>query len=127
MTTVEDFVAFVQALDACWLEGRFEDLYSFLAGDIIFVAPGGKSRFEGITHAIESYRQFMSQAQIRSFATQNYIVTRRRDTAIIEYDWEMRWLSDHAVHNDTGRELLVLSRRTDQWRVVWRTQLPLPK
>ena len=127
MTTADDFISFVRALDSCWIEGRFEDLPLYLSDDVVFVAPGSKTRFEGITHAIESYRQFVAHSQIRGFSARNYVVTRRRDTVIIEYDWEMTWTGDQSIHHETGRELLVLTRRSDEWRVVWRTQLPLSK
>ena len=119
-----EFVSFVESLDRCWLQGRFEDLTGFLAGDVVFVAPGGKPRVEGRKQAIESYRQFMSRAQISRFQTSDYVVTRRGDAAIVEYAWQMTWVVDQVEHSDTGRDVLVLARRDGDWRVVWRTQIP---
>jgi ketosteroid isomerase-like protein len=119
-----EFISFVESLDRCWMQGRLLDLPAFLAEDVVFVAPGGKRRGEGIAQAIESYRQFTSHAKVSRFQTYDYAVTRRGDTAIVEYAWEMTWVAAAVEHHETGRDVLVLSRRDDHWRVVWRTQIP---
>jgi len=106
------------------MEGRFADLEAFLAQDVVLVAPGGEPRSEGLAHAIESYREFMSQAQVNRFESSDHVVTLRGDTAIVEYRWQMDWTAGGTEHKDAGREVLVLSRRDGQWRVVWRTQIP---
>jgi ketosteroid isomerase-like protein len=103
-----------------------QDLASFLAEDIVFVAPGGTSRIAGLAQVIESYRQFTSQAEVRRFETSDHFVTRRSETAIIEYAWQMTWVAAEEEHNDMGRDVLVLARRDQNWRVVWRTQIPNP-
>jgi ketosteroid isomerase-like protein len=119
-----EFISFVESLDRCWIEGRPQDLDGFLAEDVVFVAPGGKVRAEGIAPAIESYRQFLSHAKVSSFETYGHQVTRRGDTAIVEYEWKMTWVTAAAEHSEAGRDVLVLSRRNESWRVVWRTQIP---
>ena len=119
-----EFISFIESLDLCWMQGRLQDLDAFLADDVVFVAPGGKTRSEGIAQAIESYRQFTSHAQIKRFETRDHIVTQRGDTAIVENEWQMTWVAAGAEHSETGREVLALARRTDNWRVVWRTQIP---
>jgi ketosteroid isomerase-like protein len=106
------------------MQGRLQDLDAFLAEDVVYVAPGGKPRSEGIEHAIESYRQFISHAQIKRFETHDHLVTQRGDTAIAEYEWQMTWVAAGAEHNEFGREVLVMARRAGNWRVVWRTQIP---
>ena len=121
----DEFISFVERLDGCWMQGRWQDLDQFLDEDVVFVAPGGKSRGEGIAQAIDGYRQFTSHARIDRFQTNDYVVTQRGDTAIVEYTWQMTWVSGGADHNETGREVLVLARRDDHWRVVWRTQIPM--
>ena len=119
-----EFISFVRALDDCWMQGRLQDLESFLAEDVVLVAPGGQPRIVGITQAVDSYSQFTTYAKIDRFQTYGYVVTARGDTAVVEYEWEMDWISSGTKHNDIGREVLVLARRDDDWRVVWRTQIP---
>ena len=120
----DELISFVERMDRCWMQGRLQDLDAFLAEDVVFVAPGGKRRGEGIAQAIESYRQFTSHARIDHFQTNDYFVTQRGDTAVVEYAWQMTWVADETEHRETGREVLVLARRDASWRVVWRTQIP---
>jgi ketosteroid isomerase-like protein len=119
-----EFISFIESLDRCWMQGRLQELDAFLAEDVVLVAPGGRARIEGLAQAIETYRQFTSHAQVNRFQTSDHFITRRGDTAIVEYEWQMNWVAGEAEHNDTGRELLVLARRDENWRVVWRTQIP---
>ena len=119
-----DFISFTARMDRCWMEGRFRDLEAFLAEDVVFVAPGGEQRSEGLSTAVESYRQFMSHAQVKRFETSDHVVTPRGDTAVVEYRWQMDWAAGGVDHSETGRDVLVLARRDDDWRVVWRTQIP---
>jgi len=66
----------------------------------------------------------MSHAKVTRFQTSHHIVTLRGDTSIIEYQWEMAWTTTDGDHAEKGREVLVLARRDEGWRVVWRTQIP---
>jgi len=115
---------FTDRMDRCWLEGRFPDLANFLAEDVVFVAPGGAKRSEGLAPAIESYRQFMSHARMNRWETGGQVVTVRGDAAVIEYGWDAAWTMGGVDHAEKGRELLVLARRAGEWRMVWRTQIP---
>jgi SnoaL-like protein len=119
-----EFVSLIEALDGCWMQGRLQDLDAFLANDVVFAAPDGKHRIVGLAQAIESYRQFTSQAQVKRYQPRDYVVTKWGDTAVVEYAWQMTWVAGETEHNDEGRDVLVLARRDENWRVVWRTQIP---
>jgi Domain of unknown function (DUF4440) len=122
--TDADFIKFAEDMDRCWREGRFHDLDTFLADDVVIVAPDGKTRLEGIAAAVESYREFTVSSLVEHYITSGYVITHRGGTAVIEYRWEMAWTSAGVDYNDTGREVLVLALREGKWRVVWRTQIP---
>ena len=119
-----DIISFADRMDRCWMEGRLPELAEFLAEDVVFVAPGGTARSEGLSPAVESYRQFLSSARVSRFQTSDHAVTVRGDTAVLEYRWQMDWTAAGADHAESGREVLVLARRDEGWRVVWRTQIP---
>jgi ketosteroid isomerase-like protein len=119
-----DLIAFVESMDRCWIERRFDDLPGFIADDVVMVAPGGQTRVTGLPAAIDSYREFMERSVVRRFATSDHIVTERGDAAVVEYQWEMAWENDGAAHDAVGSEILMLARRGGAWRVIWRTQRP---
>lgn len=114
----------VKAMDRCWVERRYDDLASYIAEDIIMVAPGGQARLEGLRSAIDSYREFMSRSDVRRYETSGYTVTERGVAAVVEYAWEMAWDSQGVSNEASGREVLALARRDGAWRVFWRMQLP---
>jgi ketosteroid isomerase-like protein len=118
----QDIVSHVQAMDRCWLERRFDDLKSYLAEEVVFVAPNGHRR-AGRDAAIESYREFMSRSEVRRCDISEPVVTRQGDTAVTEYGWDMAWDSEGQSYEAKGREVLVLSRTPAGWLVIWRTQL----
>ena len=115
---------FAQAMDQCWLQRRFDDLSAFLAKDMVLVAPGGNGRIDGCAAIIDTYREFMDRSQVSQFENGAVNVTERGDTAVLEYSWAMAWESKVASHQATGREILVIARRSGDWKVIWRTQLP---
>jgi ketosteroid isomerase-like protein len=119
-----DFVSFADRMDRCWMEVRLPELAEYLAEEVVFVAPGGTPRSEGLAPAVDSYRQFLSHARVNRFQTSDHTVTLRGDTAVLEYRWQMDWTAAGADHAESGREVLVLARREEGWRVVWRTQIP---
>ncbi|MEA3001370.1 MAG: SnoaL-like domain [Sphingomonadales bacterium] len=118
----DDLIRFVRDMDRCWMEGRFDDLRSFIAADVVMVAPGGQV-MEGVDTAIESYREFMGRCRVDRFETFDHRITERGDTAVVEYRWDMAWVGGDTAHGAQGREVLVLARRDGAWRVIWRTQL----
>ena len=122
--TEADFIKFVEDMDRCWREDRFHDLETFLADDVVFITPDGKTRLEGLAAAVQSYREFTASSSVERYTTANHIVTHRGDAAVIEYGWEMAWTSAGVDYNDTGREVLVLAARDGHCRINWRPQMP---
>jgi len=106
------------------MEDRVQDLERYLAEDVVFVGPGGTPRIEGLVEAVESYRQFLAHAIVTRFETFDHSVTRRGDTAVLEYGWQMAWRTGGQGHREDGRDVLVLAHLEGKWRVVWRTQIP---
>lgn len=114
-------ISFVEAMDRCC--SNIGDLSAFLAPDVVVVSLDGATRLEGLAAAVESYRSFMVRAKVAWFAARDHVVAERGDTAIVEYRWDTAWRSTGATHEASGREVLVLARRNDAWRIVWRMQL----
>ena len=120
----DDFIKFVEDMDRCWREGRFYDLDTYLADNVVMVAPDGKTRLEGIAAAVESYREFTVSSLVEHYTTSDHVITHRGEAAVIEYRWSMAWTSAGMDYNENGREILVLALRDGNWRVIWRTQIP---
>jgi ketosteroid isomerase-like protein len=62
-------------------------------------------------------------AKTHSFEEMEHHVDLFGDTAVITYLFQVRYevLADGVQHEETAQEVLVM-RKTDRWRVLWRTQ-----
>jgi ketosteroid isomerase-like protein len=120
----DDLIALIKQMDRCWIERRFIDLAAYLDDDLVVVAPGGTALVRGADAAIESYREFMDRCEVRRFDASGHVVTARGASAVVEYDWDMAWSDAGRDHEAKGREILVLARGDQGWRVFWRMQAP---
>jgi hypothetical protein len=126
----EGLISFVERMDRCWIERRFNDFRDYLDHDVVMVAPGcgdggaGRPhRIAGSERVVESYRDFMIGSAVQRFTTSDHYVTERRPAAVVEYRWGMAWTAG-SEQEATGRKILVLQKADGRWRVIWTMQLP---
>ncbi len=111
----------VRAINACWTTGRFADLEPLLDGDVVMTGPGIDGRISGRPAAIESYRDFMANARLLSFADRDERVDMFADTAVVTFAFDIEYEMDGHHTRESGREAFVLLRREDHWVAIWRT------
>jgi hypothetical protein len=46
-------------------------------------------------------------------------------SAVATYSFDMRYKLAHETYHETGRDIMVLARRDNQWKIVWRTLVTL--
>ena len=109
-------------LTAAWREGRFEDLEPLFTEEVVFVAPAG--RITGRAACADTYRQFAQAVSIETYEESDLQIDLPSDgTAMASYRWKMRWSRGGLLRDETGEDLLALSRRDGVWRVTWRRVL----
>lgn len=118
-----ELAAFVDAMDRCWLEARFDDLRRFMAPGIEISVPGTE-RVIGIYAVIETYRDFMARCRIIHFTPSDHVATVRGSSAIVEYRWDMQWQEGTEEISAAGREIVAIDCSGSDWAIFWRTQLP---
>src|SRR5262245_3447201 len=115
---------FVRQLNTTWLESRFDDLHQFFDDEVIMRPPGMKGIMVGREGMVESFRKFMQEAKVHGFTTDAITVDVVSDTAVTNLDFEIDYEYQGERYKERGSEILVWSRRSGSWRIVWRTQLP---
>ena len=120
-TAQDDAWRFVQAINACWVEGRPEDLDQFFDEQIVFVAPGFQHRIEGRAACVESFRDFCSKARVHDLKVNDPGVDIFGGTAVVTYGFVVEYALDSETFSESGRDVWVLSKRDAKWNGVWRT------
>jgi uncharacterized protein (TIGR02246 family) len=124
----ETEAAVLQVLDRiqrAWREGRPEEMSALLAPDITFVFPGFSMRLSGRDRLIESYREFIAGARLRSYREDRRSVEGGANAALVEIAFDMTYLRGGKDWRAHGIELWALERRGESWIAFWRTMQEL--
>ncbi len=117
----EDLWRLVRRLNEAWLKGPAEDLGSLFHESAVIAGPDGKTLAKGASACVASYVDFASRAVVQEFKEQAPEVDVFGATAVVRYGFQIRYEADGKAQNESGRDLLVLSREEDgPWLVVWR-------
>jgi hypothetical protein len=111
-------------LTAAWTEGRFDELEDILHQSVVFVQPGFVGRAEGRTSCVDTYREFMSSAQVLEYDESDVAIDVWESTAVATYRYRITWQREGKMHRDTGHDVFVFLRQESRWQVVWRTVMP---
>jgi hypothetical protein len=107
MSEAHRVLEIVRAINDCWLEGRYDELRTHFAEEMVLAMPGFEDRVEGREAIVDSYRQF-GESVIGP-------------TAVATASFEIEYVLGGATYREAGTDLLVLQRNAGTWRVVWRT------
>ena len=124
--TVGEIKVFVRNLNKAWIEKRVEDLYPFFHELVIVLPPGGEKQISGRNEMVESYRQFVNTAKINNFEELNLQVNTFNKTAIATLKFKIDYEINGTVYSEKGIDILILNNFNNEWKIVWRTQIPLP-
>lgn len=127
MDDKEQIKAIIKNVNDATLGSRQTDLGQFFHNDVKFVAPDFNSALEGKEAALNSYREFRENAELKGYELGEPDVSIFDTTAVASYSFDMRYKLAQAqeTYHETGRDIVVLSRQHDQWQIVWRTLITL--
>ena len=115
-------------INDAWLKQRGEAMTATLnecfAEDVVMRGPGFVFLSKGRDLAVQSYRDFVSQAEVKSSSLDEPEIDVAGDTATAEYKWTMTYVLNGQEYTEHGRDVFVFARRDKKWLVVWRALLP---
>jgi ketosteroid isomerase-like protein len=115
----------IRDFNRTWTDGRLDDLSVFFDERVVAIAPNG-GRVEGREAMVESFRQFLAMARVDDFQVTAVGVDVFDFTAVARFGFVVRYELYGASYDETGSEVLVLVKSDETWRIVWRTQIPVP-
>ena len=114
-------------INQAWQHLRGEAMTSTLnecfAEDVTMRGPNFVFLSKGRQFAVQSYKDFVAQAEIKTFETEVPSVDISGDSAIATYAWQMTYSLAGQEYTEQGHDLFVFSRRSGHWLVIWRTLL----
>jgi ketosteroid isomerase-like protein len=113
----------VRESNRAWMSGSLHEVADFFDERAVLIAPDLASRIEGRDAVVATYAEYNAHAKTQSFEELEHQIALFGDTAVVTYRFRIRYemLEDGARHDDVAEEILVL-RRTDRWRALFRTQ-----
>lgn len=122
--TTKDILGLIEKLNDCWLNDKLEDLEMFFHKQVVMLEPGTNKKVAGRDLLIESYREFVEEAIVSDFRTQDMTIDVFNDTAIAFYTFRIHYRVETTSYDEKGSEILVFNRHNDNWLIVWRNQQP---
>jgi hypothetical protein len=114
----------LRVINEAWVTGRPEEMAPFLDEDVVFVQPKLAGRESGRDKAIESYREFLTQAELHAYEETDLVIDVRGHAAVVTYRWAIDYHLAKKHYHETGSDLFVFDRAGTRWRAVWRLLLP---
>jgi hypothetical protein len=115
-------------LNNAWTKERGEAMTAALNGcfaeEVVMRGPAFVLLGQGRDFAVQSYRDFVAQAEVKRFSLEPAEIDLLGDTAAAGYKWTMTYILSGQEFTEEGHDLFMLSRRANKWLIVWRAMLP---
>lgn len=116
----------IEASNRAWTSGHPERTAALFAPEAVMIAPGVAGVVEGRDALVNSYVEYAKIATTHAFEVTAKDVRVFEDLAVATYRFRVVYELSGVRHEEDGQETLVLRAADGDWRVVWRTQHPLP-
>ena len=117
----------LEAINRAWIEGQPEKLHDYFHEDMVIAQPGGAVYGRGKDMCVDSYKGFLSQADIIHFKESEPIIDMWGTTAVAAYTYELTYSLGDKEQKDSGVDLFIFSQTGERWLAVWRALLPSPQ
>lgn len=113
--------AALQAINRAWRVRRYADLKEYFHPKIVFMMEGFGERVIGREAVIDTYRLFTQSATIHTYSERGLQITSAEETALVSFQFDMRYEIDGEMLHETGEEFFVFRYSQGRWLVVLRT------
>jgi ketosteroid isomerase-like protein len=113
----------VRESNRAWISGSAHELSDFFDEQAVVMARGTQRRVFGRAAVVASYAAYDMHARIHSLEEMEHQIELFGDVAVVVYRFRIRYqvVATGEQHDETAQETLVL-RKTDRYRVLFRTQ-----
>src|SRR5260370_17742923 len=123
-TAIRDLLS---RINDVWTKQRGEAMTAALnecfAGDVVMRGPGFAFVGKGRDLVVQSYHDFVNQAEVKSFSLDEPEIDVTGETATAHYKWAMTYALGGQEYTEHGRDVFVVARRDKKWLAVLRAML----
>lgn len=116
----QEFRTLIQEINRCWYEGRPADLSAYFHQNVVFNSPDFKHQVTGKENCIQTYIDFMNNSSVLEYTENNPTVQVFEKTAIVAYDFEMKYEQKGKIYHEKGTDILAFEKDGQSWKVIWR-------
>ena len=117
----QDLWNIMQQINNCWYKGQPAQLTEYFHDNIVFNSPDLKRQSTGKDICIQSYIDFLNSSKILLFNETNPLVHIFDNTAIVTYEFEMKYEQKDKVYHETGTDIMIFNKQENSWKAVWRS------
>lgn len=111
----------MQQINKSWLEGQRAQLTDYFHENVVFNSPDLKRQSIGKDICVQSYLDLMNNSKVLFYTDTNPIVHVFDNTAIVIYDFEMKYEQKNKVYHETGTDIMIFGKQQNSWKAVWRS------
>ncbi len=116
-TEIEEII---NSLNELWPNEEYDKVKELLDEEVVFVNPDYSMEVSGRDECADTFRQFMETATLTQVEVTEPHVHIWGNTALGHYEFTIQYELDGNHHQEEGIDILVLSKRDDGWKIVWR-------
>ena len=111
---------FVDSLNNCWIDLNCENIESYFDQNIVMTSPDLSTSIKGMDAIADSYRSFVSAAEIGEFKIISEQEVSLKSNSIFVYDFRIKYMMNEKKYDETGRETLLIDTSSPNYKVLWR-------
>jgi ketosteroid isomerase-like protein len=115
----------VRKLQNTWMENKVSELDSFFDDNVVFFHPARSEKVVGKAAMIESYQQFLSSSTVHHFKITHLNIDVYDNTAIAVLTFDVVYQIQDNTYQEKGNDLMILNKNNNDWKIIWRTQIPM--
>jgi hypothetical protein len=121
MALEEDLWQAVHNLNAAWLQGDWKSLESQFNDAVVMSMPGFQQQIAGKDVLVQSYKDFVANAEIVDFQERDPVVNDWGTAAMLTYTFNIHYIEGGTEKQESGSEILLFLNDAGGWKVAWRT------
>lgn len=118
--------AIVRAINDRWRGGRYDEIGDLLDQAVVVAPPGFTTRVRGRGAYVQAYRDYDAAATTLEFSAGEPQIDLAVDTAVAVCPFDVTYELNGKRYHERGHDILVFSRTSGEWKVVWRTMQSAP-